>query len=193
VVLGEYGIYYIYTRGIEQGDSSIPETVDLKFVRVDQSAVESSTDESILRQVLYHGTQSLAYACVDGDRIVAVCYFWHGDRYRERNFWPLSSGEAKLVQIVTIPEMQGRGIAPRLIGYASRDMFQQGFQRLFARIWHSNLASRKAFQRAGWRQVALVVEGQLLGRGRILRLTARPRRPIASIEFHTAVRKHRTN
>ena len=87
-----------------------------------------------------------------------MCFYWFGERYQKRNFLQLKEGEAKLVQIVTDPLMRGKGVAQTLIAMSSLDMQRRGFSRLFARIWHSNTPSLRAFERAGWMRKGLIIE-----------------------------------
>jgi GNAT superfamily N-acetyltransferase len=96
-------------------------------------------------------------ARVNGE-LAAVCWYWVGDRYKARNYWPLKPHEAKLVQITTLAPFRGRGIATQLIDYATMRMRQHGFVRFYARIWHSNKASIVAFTRAGWIHAATVCD-----------------------------------
>ena len=118
----------------------------------------------------YLGHQANAYGCFFEQRLIGLCVYWHGERYAARNFWPLRSHEAKLVQIVVSPEMRGRGVATALIEVSARGMADCGFNTLYARIWHSNLPSIRAFQRAAWRRIALVAEINPLRCARPIRL-----------------------
>jgi RimJ/RimL family protein N-acetyltransferase len=105
-----------------------------------------------------------------------VCWYWYGERYRQsRNFWPLQSGEAKLIELGTRENARGAGYASMLIAESSRRMFEGGFTRLFARIWHSNEPSLRAFEKAGWRNVAFIVELEIRGIRRKLRFDLRHR------------------
>lgn len=158
-LFGDYSAYYIYSRSIED-ISPYPQgtTAAFRVESVDESMINSNTDPLIREQAGYAGAESCAYACFDGDRIVGICFYWFGNRYRKRNFWPLVDGEAKLVHVISHPEMRGRGIATMLITSSCRDMMQKGFCRTYARIWHSNTPSLQAFERAGWMRVALVIE-----------------------------------
>ena len=167
---GEYAIYRICTCSATDARFPVAPLQGLAFVAVDAARVESSADEIIREQTWYHGEGSRAYACLEGAKIVALCFFWHGERYHTRNFWPLKEQEAMLVQIVTLPEMRSRGIARALIAHAARDMLARGFHRLYARIWHSNMASLRAFEGAGWRLVASVIEIHPFGRKKPLRI-----------------------
>jgi RimJ/RimL family protein N-acetyltransferase len=52
-------------------------------------------------------------------------------------------------------------------------MREDGFTRLFARIWHSNEPSRRAFRRAGWQPVGWYLEANPLRRAQPWRLAFR--------------------
>lgn len=170
-LLGEYSAYYIYATLAEATAPVRPETNrPFRVGTVDASAITSSPDPLIREQAGYGGPGSHAYACFEADRIVGICFYWFGDRYRTRNYWPLVEGEAKLVQIVSIPEMRGRGVATQLIAMSSQDMMQKGFSRAYARIWHSNIPSLRAFERARWTRIALVIEVNPLRRKQPIRI-----------------------
>jgi RimJ/RimL family protein N-acetyltransferase len=176
LLFGDYSIYRIYSREMGGGAVNVPTGHGLHFARVEKAAVETSEETLIREQAWYFGTDSQVFAYLEGARIISLCVFWYADRYRTRNFWPLAEREAKLVQIVTLPEKRGSGIATALIASAAAAMFTTGFVRLYARIWHSNAPSLRAFQRAGWTQVATVIEIYPLRRKRPFRLTLRAKR-----------------
>lgn len=114
----------------------------------------------------YAGPDAIGFAYDEGDVRLSHCWVWYGERYKSRNFWPLAMGEAKLIALETEPETRGRGIAPKLLRYVMTELANQGFKHLYARIWHSNKSSIRAFEKAGWRYHALVVEFDLLGKRR---------------------------
>lgn len=89
---------------------------------------------------------------------LCTCAVWFGEKYKTRNYWPLKSGECKLISLETSAEARGRGIAPLVLRHATRQMAAQGFNRVYARVWHSNAASLRAFSKAGWRKHAVVIE-----------------------------------
>jgi L-amino acid N-acyltransferase YncA len=64
---------------------------------------------------------------------------------------------AKLVQVTVQGSERGRGIGSELIARSTELVLQQDFDRLYARIWHSNKGSIRAFEKAGWRSVALAL------------------------------------
>lgn len=170
-LLGDYAIYFVYGLDKDAAPPAAPRApAAFSFEFVDEARARASVDPLIQSQIDYVGTGAWAFACRDGARVVGLCFYWAGDLYRRRNFWPLAADEAKLVQIVTLPEMRGRGIAGDLIAWSSRAMFDRGFRQLFARIWHSNKPSWRAFERAHWKRAALVVEISPLKRAKPLRI-----------------------
>jgi len=155
-LFGDYSIYYVYAN--DAVNEAPPLAAGFRFALVERDDISGSDNQIIADQAWYHGCGAHAYACLEGTRIVGLCFFWYGERYHERNFWPLADREAKLVQLITLPEMRGHGIASALIKYATQDMTRRGFSRVYARIWHSNTPSLRAFARAGWKRVATVIE-----------------------------------
>ncbi len=170
-ILGEYSAYYIYARSCDtDAPSRSAAGLPFRFEEIDESAIRRSPDALIREQAYYAGSGSHGYACLADDRIVALCFYWFGERYLKRNFWPLADNEAKLVQIISLPEFRGRGIATALINASLLDMFGKGYGRAYARIWHSNTPSIRAFERAGWRRIALVVEINPLRQSKPIRM-----------------------
>jgi len=170
-LFGEYAAYAIYSRSTNdtpQSHSGV--AAAFTVAQVGTREISDSKEQLVREQAWYAGPDSIAYACFDGDRIVGVCFYWFGKRYQQRNFWPLVEGEAKLVQIVSIPAMRGHGVATTLIASSYRDMTQRGFGRAYARIWHSNTPSLRAFEKAGWTRVGFVLELNPLRRPRPIRI-----------------------
>ena len=171
LLLGEYAAYYIYRSPARVQDAPATNCVRL----LERSALESSDDDLIRAQLPYLGNEALAYGRFADERVAGICIYWYGDRYRTRNFWPLDAGEAKLVQIITTPAARGKGIATELIAASHAHLLSAGFRRAYARIWHSNTPSLRAFENAGWTRMALVVEINPLRLKRPLRLRFRAR------------------
>lgn len=169
-LLGEYAAYHVLSRDREGAPAPVSA---YRVVAVDRAAIEASSDPLIQEQAGYAGEGAFAYACMHGEQIVGLCFYWHGERYLKRNFWPLKEGEAKLVQIITLPQMRGKRVAGTLIATSSADMFNRGFNKMYARVWHSNEPSLRAFAGAQWKRCASVVEVNPLRRARPMRLRFR--------------------
>ncbi len=158
-VLGDYSIYRVLQRPAGAGPAPMPpQAAAFAIGPVQRADIEACAEQLLREQAFYAGEGARAYACRDGGRIVGLCFYWYGERYRPRGFWPLQEGQAKLVQIITAPDMRGRKVAQALVAASSADMAAQGFDTLFARVWHNNTPSLRAFAAAGWRPCALVVE-----------------------------------
>jgi ribosomal protein S18 acetylase RimI-like enzyme len=167
LLLGHYSIYYVYASP-EQSELTL--VSDFEVRPTNETEIKQSTDSLMREQAGYSGAESYAYACFDKERMVGVCFYWFGDRYRTRNFWPLADREAKLVQIATVPDMRGRGIATQLIEASYSDLINKGFSHVYARIWHSNTPSIRAFERNGWSRIALIIEINPLRQSKAWRL-----------------------
>ena len=171
ILLRDYSFYHIYGRGCADENASL--APGFRFEPVEKNEIENSKDGMIVEQAWYHGQSTHAYACFDGLRIVGLLFFWYGEGYRKRNFWPLADREAKLVQLFVLPEIRGRGIGKSLIAFATQDMSCRGFKYVYARIWRSNTPSLRAFERAGWERMATVIELFIYGRKNPLRFEFR--------------------
>ena len=166
-VLGDYSYYRILASPKAFKLDGVPESSFA--IDVDESTLSGARSEAIRSQSWYAGPGAHIFAWIQDQEIVAMCAYWHGDRYAQRAFWPLRSNEAKLVQIVVDPAHRGRGIASRLIERSTARMLGSGFARLYARVWHSNAPSLRAFQAARWSRIASVVEVKPFGIGPRLR------------------------
>lgn len=168
LLFGDYAIFHIYTCTTATTAATTatacatpprsPTTDRFTVREVGAAELACSTDRLICEQAGYLGDESFAFACFEGERIVGVCFYWFGARYKTRNFWPLAEHQAKLVQIITLPDLRGHQVASTLIALSTQAMFEKGFERHFARIWHSNTPSKRAFERARWHYVVTVVE-----------------------------------
>lgn len=178
-LLGEYALFRIYESPVEVSPAVTPAAPPGITLRpIDRDDVVASADEAIRVHDWYLGSGALGFGCFDGDRLVGVCFYWYGERYSLKGFWPLGVDGAKLMQVFTLPETRGRGIATMLIRHASGEVAARGFRRQYARIWHSNLPSLTAFERAGWEWVATVLQVYPFG-------SSQPRRLI----FHRPTRR----
>lgn len=165
-LLGDYAPYII----LESGAATAPVNPGYTVTPIGADEIRACPDPLIREQAGYAGDGALAYACRDGERIAGICFYWHGARYKTRNFWPLKPDEAKLVQIITAPDMRGKKVAATLIAGWCEQLLGAGFTRAYARVWHSNTPSLRAFASAGWKRRALVLELNPLRRKKPLRV-----------------------
>lgn len=153
-VLSDYAAYRIYMLERpavrpEARSDLLPAEADA--LRGTQSAILGKLSD-------WGGPGAHGFMLRDDGQPAAVCWYWHGDQYRaKRNFWPLVQGDAKLIELGVRENARGKGLAVKIVVESADRMFALGFRRLFARVWHSHAASYRAFERAGWRNVALVV------------------------------------
>jgi RimJ/RimL family protein N-acetyltransferase len=117
-----------------------------------QSFHAAPTDPLLEKKILPDGR--VHFGLREGDRLLCECYFIDGDAYRDRFPWKLGARDAVLVRLLTDPAARGRGLAPSLIAEASATMASDGFERLYAMLWHNNAPSKRAFHKAGWSRIA---------------------------------------
>ena len=165
---GDYEIYRIYQSSERSDKSALPDATRIE--KVDGKRLSRATSPDLRDQAGYAGDGATVYAYIEQENILGVCCYWEGERYRKRNFWPLQNDEAKLVQIVVTPEARGKGVATALIIHSCVELQANGKSRCYARIWHSNHPSIRAFEKAGWQRIATVIHLCPFGRGKRIRL-----------------------
>lgn len=157
-LLGDYQAFWILERRSVPGGGASDRPVELGVLQAADLA--ACGQQTLAEQAWYLGSEAVAFGWYADDALQAVCVYWYGDRYRSRNFWPLTAKEAKLVQVITAPSARGRGYAGKLIAASADAMADDGFERMLARVWLTNTPSLRAFRSAGWRRVALVITGE---------------------------------
>jgi len=154
LVVSDYAAYRIYM--LERPASLQPDPLELK--PADPEALAGSGSAILAKLSNWRGPNGHGFMLCSGGQAAAVCWYWWGEQYRtRRNFWPLAEGDAKLIELGVREDARGRGLAVKIVVDSAERMFTLGFLRLFARVWHSHAASYRAFERAGWRNVALVI------------------------------------
>jgi GNAT superfamily N-acetyltransferase len=155
VVCG-YDLYTIYRSPKEIHEPAEQQNIRFKPVN-DRQVILSSPSATIRGLAGFGGDEAAGFGAWSDGHLVSLCWFWWGERYRAaRTVWPIDGPAAKLVQISTEETFRGRGIAAGLIQYAAYKLQQQGMGPLYARIWHSNTPSIRAFRKAGWTPAAFV-------------------------------------
>jgi ribosomal protein S18 acetylase RimI-like enzyme len=162
-LLGDYQYYRILRVDRDAAKPPAPAGVFVRRLeRLDP--LMASPHSEVAELASYRGDQAACFVAEEAGTVVAACWYWFGETYQRRNFWPLRPGEAKLVQITSAAARRGRGIAEALIRTSTVEMLDAGFEALYARVWHSHGASLRAFEKAGWRDHASVIEAQPFGR-----------------------------
>lgn len=171
-VFADYEFFRIYCLELDRVREPEP-PAGIRCGRIiDGKELEETAD--CRAQLMELGKEAAAFGAWAESQLVSSLWCWWGESYKSRPVWPLEAGEAKVVMVKTDAAYRGRGIAPALLGYSAARMREAGFQRLYARIWHSNRASIGAFHKAGWRYMAFVMR-VAFRKGRYLRLIVRSR------------------
>jgi GNAT superfamily N-acetyltransferase len=128
-------------------------------MRVTKAEILSAGRKEIREEAWYAGEDSASYACVFNGDIVSVQFYWIGDRYPTKGFFiPHAEGEAESMQLLTVPQIRGKGLARALFHFSTYDMMvNRGFSRLYGRIWFSNYPSIRVVESCGWEHISTVV------------------------------------
>lgn len=165
-LVGEYRAFLIYHKALRGHRLPPVKTLGLQFRVVACPGEVVSTSG-------YSGKDAFGFAIIRDNTKLCTCWVWFGERYLKRNYWPLKRAQAKLIALQTEEFARGQGLAPLLLQYAASVLAAQGFTDLYARIWHSNHPSRRAFRKAGWHFHALVLEFDAFKRRRRIVLPAK--------------------
>lgn len=194
-LLGDYAVYRMYSHAApasnEQPQPAEPTpTPPARIALLDDINELAASPHADLRPLAaYAGGEAYVFGIWTDGVLAGVAAYWWGRRYAARGFWPLKPGQAKLVQLNIAAALRGRGLAAPLVAASTRVMHELGFSPLYARIWHSLHASRRALERAGWHNFAIVVEIDPFRRGKRTRWTI-PLGAAAQYRAFHATRQH---
>jgi len=174
LLLGSYRFNRIFRLTVGDSEPEIPP--GMSFARLEDLPSASIGSDELRDRFCYGGDDAYGYGLFLEDRLAAVCWFWGPRRFQDPLLWRLAEDEAILVDLLTASQHRGQGLAPRLIRYASADMRRAGWNVLYTWMWHTHRASYHAFERAGWRQIAWVLEIHPLGVQRAFRFCWRASR-----------------
>jgi GNAT superfamily N-acetyltransferase len=166
-LLGPYRLNRLYRLGPSAAEQQVPDGISIE--RLEGLSPESIASAELRDRFSYSGHDAYGYGLSFEGSLAAVCWFWGPLRFHDPLLWSLEDGEAILVDLVTASAFRGRGLASVLIRYASTDMRRAGWKSLYTWMWHTHRASYQAFERAGWHQIAWVLEIHPFGSRRALR------------------------
>ena len=174
-LLGPYRFNRIYRLTSMPVAPTMPPGISCRRL-TGSSAAAADIDPELRERFWCDGDDAYGYGLFVDGRLAAVCWFWGPRRFNEPLLWVLRTNEAILVDLMTATGNRGQGLAPLLIRHASAEMRRMGWDPLYTWMWHTHSASYRAFEKAGWTQIARVLEIRPLGMARTLRLCWRSRR-----------------
>lgn len=124
-----------------------------------------SPDQRIRDHAWYFNNKfAYVYGVYIGNELVCVCSFWiSGHPNMPHEFSKLTRNGAVMVDLLTASNYRGRGYALAITRFAENDLFLKGYKKLWTWVWHSNTASIRVFDKAGWNYSYLLLEFQLYG------------------------------
>ena len=166
-LLGDYLLFRIYILGDAESQKSIlPCRIGLIC---DQTELEKAKGIEIRRWAKANLEGSLVFAAWFENEIAGICIISPKNKGGNNAVWPFKAYEAELTQITTAQNFRNKGVASSLLIEASQEIRKRGIHQVFAKVWHSNAASRMAFAKAGWKYAGFLVEFHPFNRQRTLR------------------------
>jgi RimJ/RimL family protein N-acetyltransferase len=173
-VFGAYQINRLYQLDSTPGyPKAAPE---LEFGEIGPREIKdlrAHEQQSVRKSAGYAGEGMHGFYVRHQGELASVAFYAEHSVFENEVVVPLRPSEAGLVELITLPEHRGKGMAPLVISYASAAMFERGFSPLVSWLWWTNSASQRAFEKAGWRFIGMSV--QLYPFGRTTPLSFRPR------------------
>lgn len=96
-----------------------------------------------------------------GERLAAIAWIYY--HHQPGHFLKMSSGEAEIRSVFSLPDFRGQGLAKAVVAAASSWLRNIGCHSVYAVIHFQNTASLKAFQAAGFKKIAEIHRRPLFG------------------------------
>ena len=109
-----------------------------------------------------HGLK-LAYVGCLSEELVHILWLACAGEPSTVSGFVMKTGEAEMRNVITLSAYRGRGILTYSVKAAVADMKVKGFQRVYAHIAETNVASLKGFRSAGFSTTRRVVIRRVLG------------------------------
>ncbi len=148
----DYELWRIYSIATEQC-SPRKEHFDIRPIE-DLSILSDVPPEEELGRANMQRPGAIGFGAWSGSELKGVCWFWPGPLLVTRNLGEQACDCAELVDISVARSARGNGIATVLIRHGGHQLYCAGYKRLYAQIWPTNTASMRAFEKAGWEQIA---------------------------------------
>jgi len=176
-----YTWFVVYSKALDRAPSASRSALPpgYRIAEVTAADLARSPHPELRNCRDYLGTDAVAFGVYRSDGVlVCVQFIWHGDRYRNVQFWSLKAREAASIHLICVEAERGKGLATCLKLDTAERMRERGFTRMYSRIWWTNTASRRVSEHAGWARVGSVLEVKLPGMRTWRRFVRR--RPVAS-------------
>jgi len=157
--LGDYHYWKVFYIDLPQPPVELPDGVTIRPVSAEE--LEDMPDEGMRDRAVFGGEGAQGFGLFVGGELAAVQWYWWGERYqaeRKGRSWVLPPDAAKSLGLYTRPEYRGRGYAALLKRHTAHLMTQQGFKRLYSRIWHSHKDSIRVSRKIGWHVAGSYIE-----------------------------------
>lgn len=132
-----YEIYRIFK--VEPNDLPVIHCQDFEFISIDE---KDMNNQSLFTQTKHYAIDdSYGFALTDNGVIIAIQWFWFGDKAQKLNITSNLASTAISMHIQVNKTYINQGVASTLKSLSIRAMFKKGFQKVYSRVWHNHYAS----------------------------------------------------
>ena len=164
-LFADYSFYRIYCSPANDREApKLPSGV--QFIRIEEQflrELRSHRDPAIRKTARYGEEGTYGFALTRSGAPLSLAFYADRDSYQNDTIWALAKQDAALLEILTVEDCRGEGLAPLLIQLSSHAMGRTGKDRLIAWIWWSHRSSQRAFDKAGWRRLGFTASLTLRG------------------------------
>lgn len=96
-----------------------------------------------------------SFYLVTYDNEVAYIH-WNYFKGDTSSFLVLNERQSEFNYVVTMPQFRGKNLCSKMVNYAVKDLGKKGFEEFFVVIHDQNVASIKAFKKAGFSEIGTI-------------------------------------
>lgn len=144
-LLPKYELYRVYN--IHLNFQVIDIETNLTFVNL---ALADYSNHTLYKETaIYHNTESYGFGLLEGEKLVALQWYWFGSRCKKLDWWSIPDDSIMSMHIQVDACYQNRGLSTVLKSFALKELSAAGFKNVYSRVWHNHLASIAMNRRLG--------------------------------------------
>jgi len=143
--LPNYELYRVYKIPLKQNSL----TLTTGFTFANFTLADYSKHALYKETATYNNIESYGFGLLDGNKLVAIQWYWFGQHSNELGWWPVPTDSVMSMHIQVDTYYRGRGLSTVLKGLAINELSAVGFNNVYSRVWHNHFASIAMNKRLG--------------------------------------------
>ncbi|TMM45276.1 hypothetical protein [Colwellia ponticola] len=144
-LLPKYELYRVYNIPLNY------QIIDIKtnLIFVNLALTDYSNHALYKNTAGYKNTESYGFGLLKDEKLVAIQWYWFGQRSKELDWWSMPDDSIMSMHIQVDTCYQNRGLSTVLKSFALKELSEAGFKNVYSRVWHNHLASIAMNRRLG--------------------------------------------